>query len=298
MQVGGGGKDRPHLADKTGPMSTRGDGPPLIEVLIVEGDPLTRDRLRRLVQGESDLRLLGECANGRDAIAVIRERRPGLIFLDVHMPDMSGFDVVEALPAGQRPAVVFVSAYDEFAVRAFEVRALDYLLEPVDRPRFADALARARAQIAASTHPAMAPVTSLLEEIRSHQRTLERMIHRHGRSWPERLVVRSGQGLTFVRVRDVDWISSADNYVELHVGSAVHLLRETLSSTESRLDPERFVRIRRDAIVNLGRVRSVRPSAAGIPEIVLQDGTTLRLGRAYRARVTKRWQGVGSDPDL
>lgn len=263
----------------------------MIDVLIVEDEPLARVRLRRLVEEESDLRLLGECVNGREAVAAIREGQPRLIFLDVDMPDMSGFDVLEALPPAKRPEVIFVTAYDEFAVRAFEVHAVDYLLKPFDRARFADALARARAQIAAPRDPSLGPIVRLLEEVRAHQRSIERAMSSRQPGWPERLVVRSGQELLFVQVRDLDWISASDNYVELHLNGVTHLLRETLSGVERRLDPSQFVRIRRDAIVNLSRVRSVRPGADGEPHAVMQDGTSLRLGRAYRARVTQRWQG-------
>lgn len=262
-----------------------------IDVLVVDDEPLARARLRRLIDQESDLRWIGECATGDEAIAAIREGRPRLVFLDVDLPDRTGFDVLEAIPAAQRPAVVFVTAYDEYAVRAFEVHALDYLLKPFDTARFAATLARVRNPIASARDSAVGPMAALLEEMRARQHALERSLSGRRVAWPERLVVRAGQELLFVRVRDVDWFSSADNYVELHLGRTAHLLRETLTSVERRLDPEHFVRIRRDAIVNLERVRSVRYGATGEPEIVLLDGTTLRLGRAYRARVTERWQG-------
>jgi two-component system LytT family response regulator len=264
----------------------------VIEVLIAEDEPLARARQRRLVQDERDLKLLGECLNGREAITASREGQPRLVFLDIDLSDMTGFDVLDALPPARRPAVIFVTAYDEFAVRAFEIHAVDYLLKPFDRARFADALARARAQIAAPRDPALGPIVRLLEEVRAHQRSLEHALSGRHPGWPERLVVRSGQELLFVQVKDLDWISAADNYVELHVGAAIHLLRETLSGVERRLDPAQFIRIRRDAIVNLARVRSVRPGDNGEPLVQLHDGTSLRLGRAYRARVTQRWQGI------
>ena len=264
----------------------------MIEVLIAEDEPLARARLRRLVEDERDLKLLGECLNGREAITAIREGQPRLVFLDIDLSDMTGFDVLDALPPARRPAVIFVTAYDEFAVRAFEIHAVDYLLKPFDRARFADALARARAQIAAPRDPALGPIVRLLEEVRAHQRSLEHALGGRHPGWPERLVVRSGQELLFVQVKDLDWISAADNYVELHVGAATHLLRETLSGVERRLDPAQFIRIRRDAIVNLARVRSVRLGENGEPCVRLHDGTSLRLGRAYRARVTQRWQGI------
>jgi len=271
----------------------------MIEVLVVDDEPLARARLKRLIQDEPDLRLIGECVNGEEAVAAIREGSPRVVFLDVDMPDITGFDVLEAIPPARRPIVVFVTAYDEFAVRAFEVHALDYLLKPFDASRFAAALARVRAQVAAPRDRTLAPLASLLEDLRAGQRSLERSLHRPDAAWPERLVVRAGRELVFVRVRDLDWISSADNYVELHLGRTTHLLRETLAGVERRLDPEHFVRVRRDAIVNLERARAVREGGTGEPEIVLHDGTALRLGRAYRARVTERWQGYrarGTEP--
>jgi two-component system LytT family response regulator len=267
-----------------------------IDVLVVDDEPLARARLKRLIEDESDLRLIGECVDGEEAIAAIRAGDPALVFLDVDMPDMTGFDVIEAIPPARRPAVVFVTAYDEFAVRAFEVHALDYLLKPFDADRFAATLARVRSQLATTRDTTLAPLAALLEEVRARQQSLERSLRMPRAAWPERIVVRTGQELVFVRVRDVDWFSSADNYVELHIGRTAHLVRETLTNVERRLDPEHFVRIRRDAIVNLDRVRAVRIGETGEPEIVLQDGVTLRLGRAYRARVTERWQGYRARP--
>ena len=254
----------------------------MIDVVLVDDEPMARARLRRLVEAEADLRLRAECARGEEAVAAIREHRPHAVFLDVDMPGMTGFDVLAALPPLERPLVVFVTAYDEFAVRAFEVHALDYLLKPYDPERFHAALERVRRRVAESASGSTgagesASLAALLEEVRARG--------------PERLVVRSGQEMRFVAVKDVDWIEAADNYVELHVGNEVHLLREPLSSVERRLSPASFARIRRDAIVNLSRVRAVRPGEDGDFEVVLHDGRALRLGRTYRARVTERWQG-------
>jgi two-component system LytT family response regulator len=265
----------------------------MIDVVIVDDERLARARLRRLIEREPDLRLVGECANGQEAIDAIREGRPALVFLDIDMPDISGFDVLDALPASARPAVIFVTAHDEFAVRAFQVHALDYLLKPLEAARFRDAVARARTVVAGPGPARPASLGAVLEELRSWQRSVERSVRQQTARWPERLVVRNGRELEFVAVADLDWIGAADNYVELHAGTKVHLLRETMSGIEGRLDPRQFVRIRRDAIVNLARVKAVRPGANGEPDLVLRDGTTLRLGRAYRGRVTSRWQGGG-----
>jgi two-component system, LytTR family, response regulator len=256
----------------------------MIDVLVVDDEPMARARLRRLIEATTDLRIRAECASGEEALAAIDEHHPHVIFLDVDMPGLSGFDVIEALAPDRRPLVVFVTAYDEFAVRAFEVHALDYLLKPYDPERFAATLERLRERLAGGAggaggaHADATALAALLEQVRTRG--------------PERLVVRSGHDLVFVPVRDIDWIGSADNYVELHVGTQVHLLRETLSNVERRLSPAAFARIRRDAIVNLERVRRVRPREDGDFELVLHDGRSLRLGRTYRARVTERWQGA------
>ncbi len=252
----------------------------MIGVLIVDDEPVARERLRRLVGLEPDLRLVGEHERGEDAVRAIRASRPDVVFLDVDMPGMSGFDVLEALEPDERPLVVFVTAYDEFAVRAFDVHALDYLLKPYDPERFATALARVRERIAAGGASAgRSSLDALLGDVRARG--------------PERLVVRSGEEIVFVPVREIDWIEAADNYVEVHVGATTHLLRESLASVERRLSPAHFTRIRRDAIVNLERVRSVRPGEDGEAEVVLIDGRALRLGRTYRAKLTERWQGAG-----
>ena len=240
----------------------------MIKVLVVDDEPVARARLRRLVEAEPDLRLLAECRNSDEALAAIAEHAPDVVFLDVDMPGTNGMDMIAHLPEAGRPLVVFVTAYQEFAVRAFELPAIDYLLKPYDPERFRAALERVRARLAE-------PVPQVREPERA----------------PERLVVRARDEHVFVNVRDIDWISAADNYVEVHVGARSYFLRETLASVERRLEAASFVRIRRDAIVNGDRVRAVRTGADEDFEIVLHDGTTLRLGRAYRARLTERWQG-------
>jgi two-component system LytT family response regulator len=260
----------------------------VIGVLIVDDEPMARERLRRLVGLEPDLRLLGEHERGEDAVRAIRSARPDVVFLDVDMPGMSGFDVVEALGPEERPLVVFVTAYDEFAVRAFDVHAVDYLLKPYDPERFATALSRVRERLGARERlPGHEPAPE-----RDDRAALEALLADVRGRAPERLIVRSGDELVFVDVKDIDWIEAADNYVEVHVGRTSHLVRETLASVERRLSPANFTRVRRDAIVNLARVRSVRPTEDGESEVVLHDGRTLRLGRTYRAKLTERWQGT------
>jgi len=258
-----------------------------IDVLVVDDEPLARARLRRLVEEEPDLRLIGECVNGEEAVAAIRAASPRLVFLDVDMPDMTGFDVLEAVPATRRPAVVFVTAYDEFAVRAFEVHALDYLLKPFDASRFATTLARVRSQLRSPRDASLEPLAALLEEMRTRQQSLERSLRQPGAAWPERLVVRSGQELVFVRVRDIDWLSSADNYVELHTGGQTFLLRETISRLELKLDPTVFARIHRGTIVNIACIHQVLPATHGDFALLLQSGARLIASRTYAARLKR-----------
>jgi two-component system LytT family response regulator len=262
----------------------------MISVMIVDDEPMARARLRRLVEKETDLTLVGEHGRGADAVAAIRKARPDVVLLDVDMPDMNGFEVIEALDPEERPLVVFVTAYDAFAVRAFDVHALDYWLKPYDPERFASALDRVRERLARAAGGGGGGAGGSAAAASADRGALEAMLAEVRARGPERIVVREGQEMVFVPVKDIDWIEAADNYVELHVAGRSHLLRETLAGVERRLSPARFARIRRDAIVNLERVRSVRPGDGGDDEIVLHDGRTLRLGRSYRAKITERWQ--------
>ena len=242
-----------------------------IRVLLVDDEQLARKRIRRLLRDEEDVEIAGECRDGSQVAAAILDLAPDLLFLDVQMPEMDGFAALEAVPRDRLPLVIFVTAYDEHALRAFEVHALDYLLKPFDRGRFEQALARAR---------------SALRERRTREigeRVLARLGERSTRD--ERLVVKSGGRVAFVRVEEIDWIDAAGNYLRLHSGKETHLLRETMSSLESRLDPARFLRIHRGAIVNVDRIESIEGRLDGDRAVVLRDGTRLALSRGYRERV-------------
>jgi two-component system LytT family response regulator len=260
----------------------------MISVMIVDDEALARDKLRRFLGNRGDVRVVGEAASGSEAIDRIRESRPDLVFLDIDMPDRSGFDVIEELPADGAPLVVFVTAYDEYAVRAFDVHAVDYVLKPFEEHRLDAALTRARARLAGPARTPVEPLLALLGEMRARQHELERRLL--GGGFSDRLPVKEGAETLFVPVASVDWIESADNYVELHVGGRTHLLRETLSAMEARLDPRQFTRIHRGTIVNDRRLRALRPQASGEMEAVLLDGTALPIGRSYRERVTAKWQ--------
>jgi two-component system LytT family response regulator len=245
-----------------------------IRALIVDDEPLARQRVARLLQDESDVEIVGECADGGEAVAVIRDKKPDLVFLDVQMPVLDGFGVLEALSPEEMPAIIFVTAYDRYALRAFEYNALDYLLKPFDRDRFRKALDRARAQLGRPTPREDAQqIVGAIEEFKSEGKALER------------LVVKSAGRVFFLRVEEIDWIEAAGNYVKLHVGKETHLLRDTMSSLEGRLDPRRFLRIHRSTMVNIERIQELQPLFHGDYVVILRDGTQLNLSRGYRPRL-------------
>jgi two-component system LytT family response regulator len=245
-----------------------------IRTFIVDDEPLARQRLRRLLETEADIEVAGECADGRQAVAALRQDLPDLLFLDVQMPLLDGFGVLEELGAEHMPVVIFVTAYDRYALRAFEVHALDYLLKPFDRERFRKALERARAQLRRHQHQEVNQrLLALLADVRETRKPLDR------------LVIKSGGRVCFVRTEEIDWIEAAGNYLRLHVGPEVHLLRETMSRLESRLDPRQFPRIHRSTMVNLERIQELQPSFHGDFIVVLRDGTELTLSRGYREKL-------------
>jgi two-component system LytT family response regulator len=244
--------------------------------LIVDDEPLARDTLRALLRRDGSVVVAGECGSGEAAVEAIRRERPDIVFLDVQMPDLDGFAVLERVAGDHLPVVVFVTAYDRYAVRAFDVHAVDYLLKPFDDERFFRALRRAKRSLGGEGLPGRGRALLQLLEERSGTPPVA------GRRPLRRLVVRSGSGLVFLRPEDVDWIEAADYYVQLHVGARVHLLREPLHSLEARLDPAEFVRVHRSAIVNLDRVREVRAEPGGRSVVVLADGTHLKLSRRRR----------------
>jgi two-component system LytT family response regulator len=245
-----------------------------IRTLIVDDEPLARQRVRALLEGEPDVEVVGECGDGRRAAAAIAELKPDLVFLDVQMPHLDGFGVLDAVRADHLPAVVFVTAYDRYALRAFEVHALDYLLKPFDRERFHKALGRARAQLRREPGADVSRrLLALLEDVQGARKGLER------------LVIKSGGRVCFVRTDEIDWVEAAGNYLRLHVGGEVHLLRETMNRLEARLDPARFLRIHRSTMVNIERIQELQPTFHGEHVVLLRDGTELTLSRGYRDRL-------------
>jgi two-component system, LytTR family, response regulator len=241
-----------------------------IRVLVVDDEPLARSGIAALAARDPELDVVGECGDGRTAVAAIGELAPDLVLLDVQMPEMDGFGVLQTIGAERMPAVIFVTAYDQFAVRAFEVNALDYLLKPFDDERFMAAIARAKKVLSEDD----------LGDLK------ERLLGLLGtRPYLTRLVVKNAGRVTFVRVEEIDWIEAADYYVRLHVARKSHLLRETMSALETQLDPTRFFRVHRSAIVNLDRLVEIQPYFHGEHVLVLADGSKLKLSRGRKEKL-------------
>ena len=246
----------------------------MIRTLIVDDEPLARARLRRLLGEFADVEIVGESGDGRDAVLAVERDAPDLVLLDVQMPELNGFEVLAALPPEHTPAIVFVTAYDEFALRAFDVHAVDYLLKPVDAERLARALERVRATLRRRADAAPDErLIALLRELRTRPAYLDRV------------AVRVDQRLLLVRTPQIDWIEGEGNYVRLHIGKQSLLMREKMGVLENRLDPGAFVRIHRSTIVNLERVAVVEPLIDGDFVFVLADGRRLTSTRMYRDRV-------------
>jgi two-component system LytT family response regulator len=245
-----------------------------LRTVIVDDEPLGRERIRTLLDDDPEIEVVGEASDGKAAVAAIAKLKPALLFLDVQMPEMSGFEVLEAIAGAEMPAVIFVTAFDHYAVKAFQVHALDYLLKSFDRERLGQAVHRAKTEITRGReHKLDERLVALLEDLQEQ----------HGK--PERLIVRSGGRIIFLRVEEIDWIEAADNYVCLHVGRESHLLRGTMASVEQRLDARKFLRIHRSTIVNLDRVRELAPLFHGDYAVRLRDGTELVLSRNCREKL-------------
>jgi two-component system LytT family response regulator len=241
--------------------------------LLVDDEPLAREGLRMLLSRDPDVADIGEAKNGREAVEAIRAVHPDLVFLDVQMPEMDGFAVVQEV-AEQMPAVVFVTAHDKYAIQAFEINAIDYLLKPVTEERFVKALARAKGRLESRpTDEASRQILSLLETIASPQRALKR------------LAVRSAGKTVFVDIEEIDWMEAAENYVQLHTGRAEHLLHVTMNALEKSLDPELFLRIHRSVIVNVRRIKELQPVMHGEYVITLSNGVRLQSGRMYNEKL-------------
>jgi two-component system LytT family response regulator len=245
-----------------------------IRALIVDDEPLARRKIRRLLRAAPDVTVVGECGSGPAAVAAVRDLSPNLIFLDVQMPGLDGFDVLSSCAPAHTPAVIFTTAYDEYAVRAFEIRAVDYLVKPFARARFEEALGRVRAGLDRATVGPDTRLTSLLEELRL------------ARARPSHLLAKDDGRTRLLSTDDIEWIEAAGNYVRVHSrGGASHLVRESMATLEARLDPRRFVRVHRSTIVSVACVREIQPWFRGDQVLILRDGTRVAMSRSYRDRL-------------
>ena len=246
-------------------------------VLVADDEPLARERLRMLLAAEDWIDLVAECPDGTSTVAAIQKLQPDLVFLDVQMPGHNGFEVIEAVGADRMPTVIFVTAYDEYALKAFEVHALDYLLKPFGRERFRETLKHARASLERRRAGDLGRrLMALVNDIKPEAPKLDR------------LVVKSGGRVFFLRTDDLDWIEAAGNYVRLHLGEEAHLFRETMTRMEARLDTRRFVRIHRSRIVNTERIKELQPWFNGEYVVVLRNGARLPLSRGYRDKLQEQ----------
>jgi two-component system LytT family response regulator len=251
-----------------------------MRVLIADDEPLARERLRELLRRESNIEIVAEAGDGRAALEAIVQHKPDLAFLDVQMPELTGFDVVEELQGETMPAVVFVTAYDQFAVKAFEVHAVDYVLKPVDAERLKTAVGRAAERLRSGQADDLnTRMQSLLAEIRPEARPLDR------------IAVKNANRVILLKIDDIDWVEAADNYVVLHVGKDNHMQRSTISAIEEKLPQDKFVRISRSAIVNVDRIKELQPLFHGEYAVILRNGTRLTLSRTHRDKLERL--GIG-----
>lgn len=246
-----------------------------IRTLIVDDEPLAREKLRGFLDKEDDVEIVAECRDGREALETIEAEKPDLVFLDIQMPELTGFEVLDHLDPEHMPRVIFTTAYDQYALEAFDVHAIDYLLKPFDRERFTKALDRARAE-----HE-----KQQIESVREQLTALLADVEAKREQYPERLVVKVSGRVIFVKVEDIDWVDAAGNYVRLHAGGKSHMLRETMGGLEKRLDPKQFLRIHRSTIVNIERIRELQQQFHGDYLVVLDNGQRLTLSRSYRDKV-------------
>ena len=249
----------------------------MMRVLIADDEAPARDKLRRWLAEQPDVELLPDAADGLAAASLIASRAPDVAFLDIQMPGMTGLELARAL-GPRAPLVVFVTAFDQHALKAFDVRALDYLLKPFDRERFAESIGRVRTAIERSG----------TDEIGRRLLELVRELKPGGAARSERLVIKSAGRLFFLRTDEIDWVEAAGNYVKLHVGAEEHLLRETMNGIELKLDPDKFFRIHRSRIVNMERIKELQPWFNGEYVVILQNGTKLTLSRGYREKLQER----------
>ena len=250
-----------------------------IRTMIIDDEPLARERVKRFLRDEDEIEIICECSNGVDAVGAIKEKKPDLVFLDIQMPEKNGFEVIRSLSGKYLPTVVFVTAYDQYALQAFDVHALDYLLKPFTRERLHRAVMRAREQIDGKRFGRIDErLTSLIADLKTEKKYLER------------LVVKTTGRVFFLKSDEIDWIEAAGHYVKLHVGRETHMIRETMNGIETKLDPDRFLRIHRSTVVHIDRIKELHPMFSGDYAVILRDGTELALSRNYRERFVELFE--------
>jgi two-component system, LytTR family, response regulator len=245
-----------------------------IRALIADDEALARKFLRRMLKDDHDVEIVGECSNGREAVTMIRKQNPDLVFLDVQMPEMDGFAVLEAIGTERLPEIIFATAYEQYAIRAFELHALDYLLKPFDQGRFKDAIKHAKERFRSERrNEGRMQISALLESIKNKPQYLNR------------LMIKAAGRITFLSIDEINWIEADDKYVHLHTDKITPMVRQTLSAMETQLDPKIFRRVHRSAIVNVGRIKELQPLFSGEHSILLEDGTKLTLSRNYKDKL-------------
>lgn len=259
--------------------------PSRIRAIIVDDEPTARRGVRLLLERDSAVEVIGEASTGAEAADLIRREKPDLAFLDVQMPGSDGFAALEQISPAAAPAVVFVTAYDEHALRAFEVNAVDYLLKPYDDARFGAALQRAKEEVRRrQTDTVNARLTQLLDYLQQNSGTAAAAQAKEEKAG-DRILLKSSGEIFFLKTEEIDWIEAEGDYMKFHVNGRTHLMRETMARLEARLDPKRFIRIHRSTIVNIDRLRKLSPSFAGEYAVILHDGTKLKLSRGYHERI-------------
>ena len=260
----------PQNLEKTDQSSESGEA--VLTAVVVDDEELARQRVCDLLARHPKIKVAAECRNGREAVEKITELKPDLVFLDINMPDLDGFGVIQEIGRGQMPAVIFVTAYDQYAVKAFEAAAVDYLLKPFDKQRFDQAVEKA-----VDTY-----FREQVDDLEKRMGKLMALASGRSKNFSDRLVVRQGGTVHLLKVDEVDWVESARNYVKIHCGPHVYTMRETLSNFESKLDPDRFLRIHRSTLVNIDRIRRIEPGYGSESRLELDNGTKLVISRAYR----------------
>jgi two-component system LytT family response regulator len=245
-----------------------------IRALIADDEALARKFIRRMLKDDHDVEIVGECSNGKETVAMIRKQNPDIVFLDVQMPEMDGFAVLESIGIERLPEIIFATAYEQYAIRAFELHALDYLLKPFDQARFKDAIKHAKERFRSERqNEGRMQISALLESIKNKPQHLDRVM------------IKSGGRITFLSIDEINWIEADDKYVHLHTTKISPMVRQTLSAMETQLDPKKFRRIHRSAIVNVERIKELQPLFSGEYSIHLEDGTKLTLSRNYKDKL-------------